>query len=101
MHTDLPEVVPACQVSLRGERIATPVCALARNDMQKEGRVRGCKDAARKVRGNMPGVSGGKGVLPSEFVDRYDFALSTASRFVVLQGETDCRVAVHPPRSSQ
>ena len=24
-------------------RIATPVCALVRNDMQKEGRVRGCK----------------------------------------------------------
>ena len=60
-----------------GMRIATPVCALVRNDMQKEGRVRGCKDAARndmqkegrvrgckdvgrKVRGNMPGVSGGK-----------------------------------------
>ncbi len=73
----------------------------ARNAMQKEGRVRGCKDAARKVRGNMPGVSGCKGVLPSEFVDRYDFALSTASRFVALQEETDCRVAVHPPRSSQ
>ncbi len=27
-----------------GTRIATPVCALVRNDMQKEGRVRGCKD---------------------------------------------------------
>ena len=26
-----------------GTRIATPVCALVRNDMQKEGRVRGCK----------------------------------------------------------
>ena len=34
--------------------------ALARDDMQKEGRVRGCKDVGRKVRGNMPGVSGGK-----------------------------------------
>ena len=32
---------------MRGERIATPVCALARNDMQKEGRVRGCKGAPR------------------------------------------------------
>ena len=30
-----------------GMRIATPVCALVRNDMQKEGRVRGCKDVAR------------------------------------------------------
>ena len=30
-----------------GMRIATPVCALARNDMQKEGRVRGCKALAR------------------------------------------------------
>ena len=29
-----------------GTRIATPVCALARNDMQKEGRVRGCKNVA-------------------------------------------------------
>ena len=29
-----------------GMRIATPVCALARNDMQKEGRVRGCKNVA-------------------------------------------------------
>ena len=28
-------------------RIATPVCALVRNDMQKEGRVRGCKNVAR------------------------------------------------------
>ena len=28
----------------QGTRIATPVCALVRNDMQKEGRVRGCKD---------------------------------------------------------
>ena len=45
--TDLPKVVPTGQVSMRGERIATPVCALARNDMQKEGRVRGCKNAAR------------------------------------------------------
>ena len=66
MHTDLPEVVPACQVSLRGERIAAPVCALVRNDMQKEGRVRGCKDAARKVRGNMPGVSGGKALVRND-----------------------------------
>ena len=32
---------------MRGERIATPVCALARNDMQKEGRVRECKGAPR------------------------------------------------------
>ena len=30
--TDLPKVVPTCQVSLRGERIAAPVCALVRND---------------------------------------------------------------------
>ena len=30
-----------------GKRIATPVCALVRNDMQKEGRVRGCKNVAR------------------------------------------------------
>ena len=30
----------------QGTRIATPVCALARNDMQKEGRVRGCKNVA-------------------------------------------------------
>ena len=43
-------------------RIAAPVCALVRNDMQKERRVRGCKDVARKVRGNMPGVSGCKDV---------------------------------------
>ena len=45
--TNLPEVVPSCQVSLRGKRIATPVCALVRNDMQKEGRVRGGKNVAR------------------------------------------------------
>ena len=44
--TNLPEVVPSCQVSLRGKRIAAPVCALVRNDMQKEGRVRGCKDVS-------------------------------------------------------
>ena len=59
-------------------RIAAPVCALVRNDMLKERRVRGykyvvCGDIqktgmcqrvqerlVRKVRGNMPGVSGGK-----------------------------------------
>ena len=76
--TNLPKVVPVCQVSLRGKRIAAPVCALVRNDMQKERRVRGykyvvCGDIqktgmcqrvqerlVRKVRGNMPGVSGGK-----------------------------------------
>ena len=70
--TDLPGISA-------GTRIATPVCALVRNDMQKEGRVRGCKDAARnamqkeervrgckdaarKVRRNLPGVSGCKDV---------------------------------------
>ena len=42
------------------------MCALARDDMQKEGRVRGCKDAARKVRGNMPGVSGGKALVRND-----------------------------------
>ena len=42
------------------------MCALVRNDMQKEGRVRGCKDAARKVRGNMPGVSGGKALVRND-----------------------------------
>ena len=30
-----------------GTRIATPVCALVRNDMLKEGRVRGGKNVAR------------------------------------------------------
>ena len=30
-----------------GTRIATPVCALVRNDMLKEGRVRWCKDVVR------------------------------------------------------
>ena len=49
-----------------GMRIAAPVCALVRNDMQKEGRVRGCKDVARKVRGNMPGVSGCKDVARND-----------------------------------
>ena len=33
--------------SFCGARIATPVCALVRNDMQKEGRVHGSKNAAR------------------------------------------------------
>ena len=104
---------------------------VARNAMQKEGRVRGCKDAARKVRGNMPGVSGARhwfamtpppchceersdGTIRSPAVAQskeqrlrriresaYGFALGAGFRFVVLQGETDCRVAVHPPRSSQ
>ena len=45
--TDLPKVLPILLCASAGMRIATPVCALARNDMQKEGRVRGCKDAAR------------------------------------------------------
>ena len=47
---NLPEVVPTCQAFLRGKRIATPVCALVRNDMQKAGtcaRVQG--RGARKV----------------------------------------------------
>ena len=39
---------------------------VARNAMQKEGRVRGCKDAARKARGNMPGVSGGKALVRND-----------------------------------
>ena len=34
--------------------------------MQKEGRVRGCKDVVRKVRGNMPGVSGGKALVRND-----------------------------------
>ena len=38
-----PKVLAICRVSLRGKRIAAPVCALVRNDMQKERRVRGCK----------------------------------------------------------
>ena len=45
--TNLPKQQRTCQASLRGKRIATPVCALVRNDMQKEGRVRGCKDGVR------------------------------------------------------
>ena len=40
--------------SSAGMRIATPVCALVRNDMLKEGRVRGCKDAFRQHPGNAP-----------------------------------------------
>ena len=38
-----PKVLATCRVSLRGKRIAAPVCALVRNDMQKERRVRGYK----------------------------------------------------------
>ncbi len=33
-HTDLPEVAPTCQVSLRGNGLPQ-VCALVRNDMRK------------------------------------------------------------------
>ena len=36
MHTNLPEVVPACQVSLRGRGLPQ-VCALVRNDIHKPG----------------------------------------------------------------
>ena len=43
-----------------GTRIATPVCALVRNDMQKEGRVRGCKDVARNAMQKADAVSGCK-----------------------------------------
>ena len=42
-------------------RIATPVCALARNDMLKAvTRLRVQERLARKVRKNMPGVSRGR-----------------------------------------
>ena len=36
-HTDLPEVAPTCQVSLRGNGLPQ-VCALVRNDMLKADR---------------------------------------------------------------
>ena len=74
--TNLPEVVPACQASLRGERIAAPVCALARNDMQKEGRVRGCKNVWRArcaERGNVSAgawaLFGSTPAVPGHFAD--------------------------------
>ena len=41
--TDLPKVLPILLCASAGMRIATPVCALARNDMLKEGRARGSK----------------------------------------------------------
>ena len=53
--TDLPGISA-------GKRIATPVCALVRNDMQKEGRVRGCKDAARNAMQKEERVRGCKDV---------------------------------------
>ncbi len=49
-----------------GTRIATPVCALVRNDMLKEeacARLQG--RLVRKVRRNLPGVSGCKGFPPT------------------------------------
>ncbi len=52
-HTDLPEVLPTCQVPLRGKRIATPVCALVRNDMLKT-------DAFLRVQERFPAVPPGK-----------------------------------------
>ena len=59
--TNLPKQQPTCQASLRGKRIATPVCALVRNDMLKAvTRLRVQERLARKVRKNMPGVSRGR-----------------------------------------
>ena len=59
--TNLPKQQPTCQASLRGKRIATPVCALVRNDMLKTvTRLRVQERLARKVRKNMPGVSRGR-----------------------------------------
>ena len=59
--TNLPKQQPTCQASLRGKRIATPVCTLVRNDMLKTvTRLRVQERLARKVRKNMPGVSRGR-----------------------------------------
>ena len=88
-------------------RIATSRggCPAPRNDMQKEGRVRGCKDVGRKVRGNMPGVSGGKAPVRNDMqkivallrvqegacrgkpATAHEFALSATFPYLSLRGE--------------
>ena len=100
--TDLPKVVPGCQVLLRGERIATPVCALARNDMQKERRVRGCKYVpplslrGAKRRGNplLLRCNMTESSTLGECVSGYEFAQTAANLLSFSAGKTDCRTSV-------
>ena len=60
VHTNLPEVVPSYQASLRGRGLPQ-VCALVRNDMLKTDTHLRLQDRlARRVRGNLGRVSGAR-----------------------------------------
>ena len=70
-----------------GLRIAAPVCALVRNDMQKEGRVRGCKDAARNDMQKEGRVHGSKNVARND-MQKEEALLRLQGRFpAVPSGE--------------
>ena len=76
-----------------GMRIAAPVCALVRNDMLKEGRVRGGKNVARndmqKIVALLRVQEGAAGASPQPPTNSpYVLLISTR-----LCGEADCRVA--------
>ena len=62
--TDLPKVLPILLCASAGMRIATPVCALVRNDMQKEGRARGGKGVWCEGCAEGGGVSAGARTSP-------------------------------------
>ena len=57
----MPEVVLSCWVSLRGKRIATPVCALVRNDMLKTGACQRVQGGGARGHAEGGGVSGCRG----------------------------------------
>ena len=78
--TDLPGISA-------GTRIATPVCALVRNDMQKEGRVRGGKNVARNDMQKIAALLRvQEGACRGKSATAHEFALSATFSWLFLRG---------------
>ena len=70
-----------------GTRIATPVCALVRNDMQKEGRVRGGKNVARNDMQKIAALLRvQEGACRGKSATAHEFALSATFSWLFLRG---------------
>ncbi len=68
-------------------RIATPVCALVRNDMQKEGRVRGGKNVARNDMQKIVALLRvQEGACRGKPATAHKFALSVTFPYLSLRG---------------
>ncbi len=99
--TNLPQRQQACPLSLRGCGLPQ-VCALVRNDMLKEGRVRGCKYVpplslrGAKRRGNplLLRCNMTESSTLGECVSGYEFAQTAANLLSFSAGKTDCRTSV-------